>query len=51
MRLPVGVCWLVCERGLMFLLLFRPAKTTRPGVRQVAPKKANLIKQRKLTKV
>ncbi|OGE51683.1 hypothetical protein PENARI_c012G09610 [Penicillium arizonense] len=28
----------------------KPAKTTRPGVRQVAPKKANLIKQRKLTK-
>ncbi|KAJ5757995.1 uncharacterized protein N7511_006689 [Penicillium nucicola] len=27
----------------------KPAKTTRPGVRSVAPKKANLIKQRKLT--
>ena len=31
--------------------LTRPAKTTRPGVRSVAPKKAGLIKQKKLTKV
>ncbi|KAJ5920401.1 hypothetical protein N7516_011259 [Penicillium verrucosum] len=28
----------------------KPAKTTRPGVRSVAPKKAGLIKQKKLTK-
>ncbi|CAI7663782.1 unnamed protein product [Penicillium glandicola] len=28
----------------------KPSKTTRPGVRSVAPKKAGLIKQKKLTK-
>ncbi|KAJ5860979.1 uncharacterized protein N7529_008289 [Penicillium soppii] len=28
----------------------KPSKTTRPGVRSVAPKKANLIKNQKLVK-
>ncbi|KAJ5543333.1 hypothetical protein N7535_005761 [Penicillium sp. DV-2018c] len=28
----------------------KPSKTVRPGVRSVAPKKAGLIKQKKLTK-
>jgi hypothetical protein len=35
----------------IYLTKTRPSKTTRPGVRSVAPKKANLIKNQKLVKV